>query len=76
LVKELAGAFGIGGRDRIAASAAERARLNVTRAIRSAIAKLTEALPAAGSALARQVRTGLYCVYSQGDDEIVFVVQS
>ena len=32
-------AFGLGGRDRRAASAAERARLNVTRALRAAIVK-------------------------------------
>ena len=41
-------AFGLGGRDRRAASAAERARLNVTRALRTAITRLAEALPAAG----------------------------
>src|SRR6185503_4770559 len=33
LVRQLAQAFGLGGRDRRAASAAERARLNVTRAL-------------------------------------------
>jgi hypothetical protein len=75
LVAQLASAFGIGGRDRPVASAAERARLNVTRAIRSAIAKVVEALPEAGPALARQVRTGLYCAYDAGNDEIRFVVQ-
>ena len=52
LVAQLAAAFGLGGRDRRASSAAERARLNVTRAVRAAIAKVTEALPAAGAALA------------------------
>ena len=36
-VRQLAGAFGLGGRDRPSGSAAERARLNVTRAV--AIAK-------------------------------------
>jgi tetratricopeptide (TPR) repeat protein len=74
LVAQLANAFGLGGRDRVA-TAAERARLNVTRAIRSAISKLGEALPAAGEALGRQVRTGLYCVYAAGQEEIRFVVQ-
>jgi hypothetical protein len=42
---------------------AERARLNVTRALRAAIAKVTEALPAPGTVLDRRVRTGLYCAY-------------
>ena len=48
LVKQLASAFGLGGGARVAASAAERARLNVTRAIRTALKKLDEALPGAG----------------------------
>ncbi len=63
LVAQLAQAFGLGGRDRRAASAAERARLNVTRALRAAISKLVDALPAAGAVLDRRVRTGLYCAY-------------
>ena len=37
LVRELARAFGLGGRDRRAASASERARAGVTRAVRQAI---------------------------------------
>ena len=40
LVAQLAAAFGLGGRDRRAASAAERARLNVTRAVRAAISRI------------------------------------
>jgi tetratricopeptide (TPR) repeat protein len=77
LVAQLAGAFGLGGRDRRAASATERARLNVTRALRTAIAGLAEALPDAGRALDRRVRTGLFCVYApESDDEIRWIVQS
>ena len=75
LVAQLAQAFGLGGRDRRAASAAERARLNVTRALRAAIATLSEAVPGAGDVLDRRVRTGLYCVYEPGDDEIRWIVQ-
>ncbi len=75
--RELARAFGLGGRDRPEASAAERARLNVTRALRSALAKLAEALPGAGAALDRRVRTGVYCAYEpSADDEIGWIVQS
>src|SRR5262245_2161724 len=48
LVAELARAVGLGGRDRRAASHAERARLNVTRAIRAAMAKLARANPSLG----------------------------
>jgi hypothetical protein len=77
LVGQLAAAFGLGGRDRRAASAAERARLNVTRALRAAPARLTEALPEAGAALDRRVRTGLYCAYEPEEaDGIRWIVQS
>jgi tetratricopeptide (TPR) repeat protein len=77
LVAELARAFGLGGRDRRAASAAERARLNVTRALRAAIIRLTEALPDAGRVLDRRVRTGLYCSYTpDAADEFRWVVRA
>ena len=68
LVSQLAQAFGLGGRSRKASSAAERARLNVTRAVRSATARLIEALPEAGAALDRGIRTGMYCKYEPGAD--------
>jgi hypothetical protein len=64
LVAELARAVGLGGRDRRAAAHAERARLNVTRAIRAAMANLTRANPALGRHLAATVRTGRYCAYT------------
>jgi hypothetical protein len=64
LVAELARAVGLGGRDRRAASHAERARLNVTRAIRAAMAHLAEANPALGRHLASTVHTGRYCAYT------------
>jgi hypothetical protein len=77
LVAQLARAFGLGGRERRAASAAERARLNVTRALRAAIAKLADAMPGAGEVLDRRVRTGLYCAYEPGaGDEVRWIVQS
>jgi tetratricopeptide (TPR) repeat protein len=75
LVGQLAQAFGLGGRDRPQASAAERARLNVTRALRSAITRLVEVLPAA-AALDRGVRTGRYCVYRPLDGDVRWIVQS
>jgi hypothetical protein len=64
LVGELARAVGLGGRDRRAASHAERARLNVTRAIRAAMANLARADPALGGHLAATIRTGRYCSYT------------
>jgi hypothetical protein len=76
LVAELARAFGLGGGGRRVASAAERARLNVTRALRSAISKLAAALPDAGDVLDRRIRTGLYCAYEPVDGEVAWVVRS
>jgi hypothetical protein len=63
LVRELARAVGLGGRDRRAASASERARSGVTRAIRQGIARIGEHEPQLGEHLNRAVRTGTSCVY-------------
>jgi hypothetical protein len=63
LARELAAAVGLGGRDRIAASNAERARVNVTRAIRSALDRIQEHSPPLGRHLAATVRTGSFCSY-------------
>ncbi|HEY6697000.1 MAG TPA: hypothetical protein VIZ67_02165, partial [Acidimicrobiales bacterium] len=77
LVTQLARAFGLGGRERRAASAAERARLNVTRALRAAISRLADAMPGAGAVLDRRVRTGLYCAFEpNAADEFRWIVQS
>jgi tetratricopeptide (TPR) repeat protein len=61
--RELSVAVGLGGRDRRAASAAERARVNVTRAIKSALVRIEEQSPALGAHLQRTVRTGTFCSY-------------
>jgi tetratricopeptide (TPR) repeat protein len=63
LVQELARAFGLGGRGRRAASASERARAGVTRAVRHAIARIGEIHPQLGEHLGRTIRTGTYCAY-------------
>jgi non-specific serine/threonine protein kinase len=63
LAGELARAVGLGGRDRRAASHSERARLNVTRAIRAAMRNLARADPALGRHLSSTIRTGRYCSY-------------
>ena len=77
LVRELAAAFGLGGRGRRAASAAERARLNVTRALRAAIATLAATMPQAAGVLEQRIRTGRYCAYEPDDgDDVRWVVQS
>jgi tetratricopeptide (TPR) repeat protein len=63
LAHELAGALGLGGRDRPIVSAAERARVSVTRAIRAALAKIAEQDRALGDHLEATVRTGTFCSY-------------
>ena len=61
--QELSAALGLGGRDRGLSSTAERARLNVTRAIRRTIAKVAEADADLGAELDRSIRTGTFCAY-------------
>lgn len=63
LVRELSRAVGLGGRNRRAASAAERARSAVTRAIRHGLARIREHNPPLAEHLDRAVRTGAYCAY-------------
>ena len=65
LVREIARATGLHGRSRpSSASPAERARVNVTKAIRTAI-KLTEReSPALAEHLNAAVRTGRFCSYA------------
>jgi tetratricopeptide (TPR) repeat protein len=63
LVQELARAFGLGGRGRRAASASERARAAVTRAVRQAMTRIAEHHPQLGQHLSRTIRTGTYCAY-------------
>lgn len=63
LVAHLAQAFGL--------------RLNVTRALRAAISRLSQAMPGAGEVLDRRVRTGHYCAYEPAaGDEVRWIVQS
>lgn len=63
LLRELARAVGLGGRDRRAGSASERARSAVTRAIRLGLVRIREHNRSLGEHLDRAIRTGTYCVY-------------
>jgi tetratricopeptide (TPR) repeat protein len=63
LVRELSRAVGLGGRDRRAASASERARVGVTRAVRKAVGQIGEHHPKLGEHLDRTIRTGTSCAY-------------
>ncbi|WP_187369078.1 ATP-binding protein [Baekduia soli] len=66
IAAELARAVGLGGRDRRASNAAERARVNVTRAIRGAVKAIAEHDARLGHHLERSVRTGVFCAYQPG----------
>jgi hypothetical protein len=63
LVRELARAYGLGGRHRLVGATSERARASVTRALRYAIARIAEHHPPLAAHLARTVRTGTYFSY-------------
>src|SRR5205814_10404186 len=56
LVEQLASAVGLGGRDRMIGSEAERARSAVTKGIKKAINKIGEAVPSLRRHLAAQVK--------------------
>ena len=64
LGRELSRAVGLGGRDRRAASASERARINVTRAIKVALERIAEHNLALATLLTNSIRTGTFCSYT------------
>lgn len=64
LTQELLRALRLGGKFRRAASPAERARVNVQRAIKTALERLAEYHPALGDYLTNTINTGTYCSYS------------
>ena len=61
--RELELAVGIGGRDRQSGSHAERARVNVTRAIRSTLKRIAGYDARLGRELDGSIRTGTFCSY-------------
>jgi tetratricopeptide (TPR) repeat protein len=63
LGRELAGAVGLGGRDRKTASNAERARVAVTKAVRSTLKRIGEMDEELGQELVATIRTGTFCSY-------------
>jgi hypothetical protein len=63
LAQELARALGLGGRDRTATTAADRARAATTLAIRRAIDAMKKVEPVLGGHLEAAVKTGFFCGY-------------
>jgi predicted ATPase len=64
LAQELTRAFGLNRRARQVGEPAERARVNITRAIKAALRKISEHHPALGQHLATTIKTGAYCSYT------------
>ncbi|MBM4255312.1 MAG: hypothetical protein FJ147_05380 [Deltaproteobacteria bacterium] len=64
LSAELARALGLRGRPRTTSTAAERARVNVNKGIRIALAKIAEHCPPLEHHLNTCIKTGLFCSYT------------
>jgi tetratricopeptide (TPR) repeat protein len=64
VARELGAAMGLGGRVRQTVTDSERARVNVTRAIRSAIARIAENSATLGDHLNATISTGAFCSYT------------
>ncbi len=62
--EELSAAIGLGGRDRKISDYAERARLRIGKAIRSAVSAIQKHDPSLGHHFSTCIRTGYYCAYT------------
>jgi hypothetical protein len=67
----LASAVGLGGRDRKTSSDTERARSAVTKCVKNAIQKISDAIPSLGYHLATRIKTGYFCSYNPHPDRPV-----
>ena len=64
LTQELARAVGLGGRARTFSSPDERARISVTKAIRTAIRLIDPHCPALAAHFGASIQTGRFCSYA------------
>jgi hypothetical protein len=63
LTRELSRAVGLGGRNRRAASASERARQSVTKTIKAVVDRIVQSDAALGDIFSRCIKTGNFCSY-------------
>ena len=68
LTRELSRAVGLGGRNRKAASASERARQSITKTIKAVLERIAESDDALGGVLSRCIKTGNFCSYEPDPD--------
>ena len=68
LTRELSRAVGLGGRERRAGSASERARQSIKKSIRSVLERVAQSDAGLGDILSRCVRTGIFCRYQPDPD--------
>jgi hypothetical protein len=64
ITAHLAATVGFGGRDRTVSSAAERARLTVTKGIKAAVERIRASDRVLGHHLATSIKTGYFCSYT------------
>ena len=77
LLNELSVATGLGGRARTSGSSHERARVAATKAINTAIERITTVDGSLGRHLRTGIHTGTMCSYRpQGDDDLVWIVDA
>jgi AAA ATPase domain len=68
LTSELSRAVGLGGRNRRAASASERARQSIGKTIKSVLERIAQSDAALGNILSRRINTGTFCSYQPDPD--------
>ncbi len=68
LTRELSRAVGLGGRNRRAASASERARQSITKTIKAVLERIAQSDARLGDILSRCIRTGTFCSYQPDPD--------
>jgi hypothetical protein len=68
LTRKLSRAVGLGGRNRRAASASERARQSITKSIKSALEAIAQSEATLADLLSRCIKTGTFCSYRLDPD--------
>jgi tetratricopeptide (TPR) repeat protein len=68
LTSELSRAVGLGGRDRRAASASERARQSISKTMKSVMERISQSDASLGDIFSRCIKTGVFCSYQPDPD--------